>query len=48
MADDASKSTSTAAKPAPKPGSLKPTTTSSSSKKNAKDYKSLNGRQKAA
>ena len=32
-------------KPVPKPGTLKPAT---SSKKNSKDYKSLTGRQKAA
>ena len=35
-------------KPVPKPGSLKPAGSSSSSKKNQKDYKSLTGRQKAA
>ena len=35
-------------KPVPKPGSLKPAGSGSSSKKNQKDYKSLTGRQKAA
>ena len=44
MAEDESTASKSNPKPVPKPGSLKP----ASSKKDRKDYKSLNGRQKAA
>src|SRR5574344_2516896 len=45
MADEDSSTPKASPKPVPKPGSLKP---ASSSKKDRKDYKSLTGRQKAA